>query len=543
MTGPPAGDRETVGGRAAWWALALVVATQAMSMVDRQILAILLPRIKADLKVGDAEMGLLYGTVFALFYALFSLPLGRLADTWLRNRLLSLSILGWSAMTALGGMASSFGVLAVSRLGVGIGEASVQPAGMSLLSDYFPRHRRGLVSAAFGAAIALGLGGALWLGGATADWWDSLYAPGAAPLGLKGWQAAFMVAALPGLLLAIPLWLMPEPERGAADGLPPPAAHPHPFRTSLETLAGILPVGNWLYFARMRAPGRTWAVNLAALAAIVIGMVLLTGWTDSLRKVAPPPLRLGGLMVTGNALQWIVTGFGLYTVVNWLQGLRLRDAPAHALIARSPALVLLFLLAALQSVVNYGVMGWTAAFLIKEYGSSPADVGFRFGALSGGIGIIGPLIAGPVADRFARIRAGGRFLVTLFALGVSPFLAFWTYGAPAIGDFYFRFIFYSLVLTMWLPAVYAGFMDLVLPRMRGAVMSFYLLTMTITGLGLGPYAVGLISDVNGGDLGSAILSVYWLGVPIVLVIVALLVLVPRDEAMMTERARAAGEAM
>jgi MFS transporter, Spinster family, sphingosine-1-phosphate transporter len=536
-----AAPRTSVGGRAAWWALALIVLTQAMSMIDRQILAILLPRIKADLKVGDAEMGLLYGTVFALFYALFSLPLGRLADTWIRGRLLSISIFAWSAMTALGGMASTFGVLAVSRLGVGIGEASVQPAGMSLLSDYFPKERRGLISAAFGAAIALGLGGALWLGGSTADWWDSLYAPGTAPFGFKGWQIAFIVAALPGFFLAILLWLMPEPERGAADGLPPPPAHPHPFRTSFETLGSILPVGNWLYFARMRARPRVWMVNLTALVVILTATVLLTGWTDSLRKIAPPPLRLGGLTITGNALQWIVIGFGVYVMVNWLQGLRLRDAPAHALIARSPALGLLFLLAALQSVVNYGVMGWTPAFLIQTFSSSPADVGFKFGALSGGIGIIGPLIAGPVADRFARLRVGGRFLVTLFALGVSPFLAFWTYGAPTIGDFYFRFIFYALVLTMWIPAVYAGFMDLALPRMRGAVMSFYLLTMTITGLGVGPYAVGLISDVNGGDLGSAILSVYWLGVPIVLIIVALLFLLPRDEALVTERARAAGE--
>ena len=534
-------ERTSVGGRIAWWALTLIVLTQAMSMVDRQILAILVPRIKADLHVGDAEMGLLYGTVFALFYALFSLPLGRLADTWIRNRLLSISILAWSAMTALGGMASTFGVLAVSRLGVGIGEASVQPAGMSLLSDYFPKERRGLISAAFGAAIALGLGGALWLGGATADWWDSLYASGTAPFGFKGWQVAFIVAALPGFVLAVLLWLMPEPERGVADGLPPPPTHPNPFRTSFETLGSILPVGNWLYFARMRARPRVWAVNLAVLVLIIVAMILMTGWTDSLRKVAPPPLLLGSLTITGNALQWTVTGFGLYVVVNWLQGLRLRDAPAHALIARSPALGLLFVLAALQSVVNYGVMGWTPAFLIKHFGSSPADVGLKFGALSGGIGIIGPLIAGPIADRFAKFRAGGRFIVTLFALGVSPFIAFWTYGAQTIGDFYFRFIFYGLVLTMWIPAVYAGFMDLVLPRMRGAVMSFYLLTMTITGLGLGPYGVGLISDVNGGNLGSAILSVYWLGVPIVLIIVALLFFVPRDEALVTERARAAGE--
>jgi MFS family permease len=90
----------------------LVALTNAMSLLDRQILAILAPAIKHDLGVGDAEMGLLFGTVFALFYALFSLPVGRLADGWLRGRLLGVSILFWSASTALAGMTSSFAMLA-----------------------------------------------------------------------------------------------------------------------------------------------------------------------------------------------------------------------------------------------------------------------------------------------------------------------------------------------------------------------------------------------------------------------------------------------
>ena len=114
----------------------LVALTNAVSLLDRQILAILAPAIKHDLNVGDAEMGLLFGTVFALFYALFSLPLGRLADGWTRTRLLAISLVVWSAATALGGLASSFGVLAASRLGVGIGEAASQPAGTSLIYDY-----------------------------------------------------------------------------------------------------------------------------------------------------------------------------------------------------------------------------------------------------------------------------------------------------------------------------------------------------------------------------------------------------------------------
>ena len=529
-------------GRAAWAALALISLTQAMSMVDRQILAILLPRIKADLHVGDAEMGLLYGSVFAVFYALFSLPLGRLADGWKRNRLLSLSIAGWSAMTALGGMASSYAVLAISRLGVGVGEASVQPAGFSLLSDHFPKEQRGTVTAAIAASIALGLGAALWIGGATADGWDAAYPPGTAPFDLKGWQAAFLVASLPGLVLAFFLWRMPEPQRGAADGIVA-APDPAPFRASWDTLASILPGFNWATFARLRAPAATWAINLIGLVLIVIAMRGLTGWTDGLRKVAPPPLMIGGHPLTGNALQWIVTGFGMYVILNWLQSLRLRDSPAYAVIAKTPALLLLFVIAALQSVLNYGVMAWTPSFVIKTFHISPAEVGLKYGALVAIVGIVGPLVAGPLSDWLnARVR-GGRIYVTLGSLIASPLLAFGVFHATSINAFYLAFTLYSFALTMWLPPIYASFMDLVLPRMRGTVISFYILTMTIFGLGMGPYAVGLISDVNGGNLGQAILSLYWLGPVLVVLVIALVWRLPRDEHRVVERARAAGEAV
>lgn len=530
-----------LGGKAAWWALALVALTQAMSMVDRQILAILLPRIKADLKVGDAEMGLLYGTVFALFYAVFSLPLGRLADGWVRHRLLALSIASWSLMTALGGMANSFGLLALSRLGVGVGEASVQPAGMSLLSDYFPKQMRGTVTAVIAASIAFGLGAALWLGGTVADGWDSLYPePGSAPLGIKAWQAAFLVAALPGFVLSILLWRMTEPVRGASDDVLQPS-DPHPFRASWETLAGILPLFNWFNLARNRASPGVWTVNLGGLLLVTFAMYWLTHWTDNLREVTPPPLQLGGTPVSGNALQWIVTGFGIYVVLNWLQSLKLRDAPAYAIIGRTPSLLLLFAIAALQSVINYGVMAWSPSFIIKSYGVSPAEVGLYFGALVAGIGIVGPLIAGPLSDWVHRKIRGGRMYVTLFSLTVSPLIALWAYRAETIGAFYLEFTLYSLLVTMWIPPIYASFLDLVLPRMRGAVMSFYILTMTITGLGMGPYIVGLVSDSNGGDLGSAILSVYRLAPALVLLVLLVIVRLPKDEATLLERARAAQE--
>jgi MFS family permease len=198
----------------AGYALTLVALTNTMSLLDRNILAILNPRIKHDIGIGDAEMGLLYGTVFALFYALFSLPIGRLADGWVRTRLLGITLAFWSVATALAAAAHGFALLAVSRLGVGIGEGSAQPAGISLVMDHYAKPRRGFAMAVIAAAIALGLGGSSVLGGVAADWWDRLHGGGAAPLGLKGWQFAFLVAAAPGLILAVLLWRMPEPQRG-----------------------------------------------------------------------------------------------------------------------------------------------------------------------------------------------------------------------------------------------------------------------------------------------------------------------------------------
>ena len=530
-----------LGGPAAWYALLLVVIVQAMSLLDRQVLAILVPRIRADLGVGAAEMGLLYGTVFALFYAVFSLPLGRLADGWVRTRLLSLSILCWSVMTALAGFANGIGLLAVSRLGVGIGEASAQPAGMSLLADSFSKKWRGMVAGAMSIAVALGLGAALWIGGTVADSWDAHWPGGiGAPLSLKGWQAAFIVAALPGVPLALLLWLMPEPVRGAADGIAPPH-DPHPFRASGRTLGAILPLSVWASFARSRAPARMWMINLAGLLLIILAILFLTRWTDGMRAVNPVAIQIGGVALTGNALQWIVSGFGAYILLNWLQSLQLADRPTYVVIAHSPAMILLTAVASLQTIINYGVMAWTPTFLIQHFHVSPANVGLQFGALITALGILGPLIAGPFSDWVNMRIAGGRLYVTLASLVISPCCAIWTYWAGDLGSFYLRFVFFSLSLTMWLPPVYAGFVDLVLPRMRGMVMSFYILTMTIIGLGLGPYAVGLISDRNGGDLGAAILSLFWLSPAIALLTLWLVLRFPRDEALVIPRAREAGE--
>ncbi len=515
--------------RGAKYALLLVGLTQTMSLLDRQILAILAPAIKSDLHIGDAEMGLLYGTVFALFYALFSLPLGRLADGWTRTKLLAICLLFWSGATALAGVASSFALLALSRLGVGIGEAATQPAGTSLAYDYWPKHRRGFVMAVFASAIALGLGGSLILGGLTASWWDQAHATS----GMKGWQFAFLVASAPGFVLAILLWNVREPERGAMDGIPtPPDAAP--FRASAQVLGSVTPGFNWLSFVRLKAASAVWRANLLWLAAIIVAVLLLVAMTSTL---APrPPLNFGAFMISPHTLQWSVTGFGAFALVNMIQNMALTDRQAFRVITQSPTLIMVMAVGALQGIINYGMMAFNPTFLIKTYGVSMRDAAWQFGLLSATMGIIGPLIWGPLSDKLnVRLPGSGRVWVVLFAMGASPLMSFWVYYAPDATSFYMRFVSYSLILTGWLPPLYAIMYDQVLPRMRGVTTSVYLLTSTIIGLGIGPYAVGVLSDAT-GDLRFAMLSANAAAIPIVLLLLVVARRVQRDEAGLLARA-------
>lgn len=515
--------------KGARYALVLMALMQAVSLLDRQILAILAPAIKADLKVGDAEMGLLMGTVFAVFYALFSLPMGRLSDGWTRTRLLAISLVLWSGATALGGFASSFAMLVVARLGVGVGEAASQPAGTSLIYDYWPKERRGFVMSVLAAAISLGIGGSLVLGGLAADWWDGNH-PGSA---LKGWQFAFLVASAPGFILAVLIWLLREPERGALDGIPTPP-DPHPFRAAGQVLASVVPGLNWLSLARLRAGAGLWRGNLLWLGGIVMAMVALTKITQA---ISPrPSLAFGALSVDPHALQWSVIGFGLFVLVNLMQNLKLTDGEAFRVISRSPTLIAAMAVGALQSVLNYGMMAFNPSFLMRYYELPMRDAAWQFGLVAAGMGMLGPLIWGPLSDRLnLRFPGAGRAWVSLFAMGVSPLMSFWVYFAPDAGSFYLRFVAYSLVLTGWLPPLYAILYDQVLPRMRGITASVYLLAATILGLGIGPYMVGMISDAT-GDLRTAMLSINAVAIPIVLLMLLIARRAERDEANLMARA-------
>jgi len=526
--------------RAGWYALALVSAAQMMSLLDRQILSILANNIRADLGIGDAELGLLYGTVFALFYALFSLPLGRLVDGWVRTKLLGICIFAWSISAGLSAFAGGFALLAISRLGVGVGEAATQPAANSIIFDEFPKRLRGTAMAVMGVAVALGLGLSFILGGIVAQWWDRLYPDGGAPLGFSGWQFAFLAAAVPGLPLAWLIWRMKEPVRGAMDGIsakPDPA----PFKASANVLGAVTPGTNWYYLWRRGAGSRQWTINLVGLAAIVGVCWTMTSLTQQFSPTDQHPLAALGLNLDTHGLQWLVAGFGAFVILNLFQSLKLTDKPTYAVVL-SPSLLLLMVVGGLQTAINYGVMGFTAPWLIRTFELSPAEAGLQFGLLAAGLGCIGPLAAGPISDWLTKKLGGqGRVWLALTALGISPFFGIWTYHATDATSFYLRFIPYSLILTLWLPPLYSLMYDLVLPRMRGITSSIYIIVSTLLGLGMGPYFVGIVSNRNGGDLAEAIISVNWNAPFIVAILIFVLLRINKDEASMLDRARSAGE--
>jgi predicted MFS family arabinose efflux permease len=184
--------------------LAILVVVYAVNFIDRNILSILLQPIKEELGASDTEMGLLTGFAFAVFYTFAGIPIARLADRHSRRAIMAIGIAFWSLLTALSGAARSFGMLALARIGVGIGEASATPAAHSLISDYFPPERRTRALAIYNTGSSLGILFGLALGG----WLKEEI----------GWRMTFAVVGLPGLLVALWVWLaIPEPRRGLSE--------------------------------------------------------------------------------------------------------------------------------------------------------------------------------------------------------------------------------------------------------------------------------------------------------------------------------------
>jgi len=184
-----------------------------VNVMDRsQILAASVQAIKKEFGASDFALGMLSGLPFAVFYSLMGIPIAAWADRSSRRNVLALAVATWSAMTALFGMSVNFVMLFAARVGTAVGEAGGSPPSHSLISDYFPKSRRGTAFSIYALAVPIGTS----IGAAFGGWGNQNL----------GWRMTFVAAGLPGLLIALLVWLtVKEPPRGMADGASRAAAN------------------------------------------------------------------------------------------------------------------------------------------------------------------------------------------------------------------------------------------------------------------------------------------------------------------------------
>lgn len=198
----------------AWWTVLVLTLAYVISFVDRTILSLLIEPIKADLSMSDTQIALIQGFAFGLFYAVMGLPLGWLADRMSRRGLIAVGAGVWCLATSACGLASSFVQLFVARIAVGVGEAALSPAALSMISDSFPKERRALPIGVYAAAAAFGAGLALIVGGTVIQLVTTSSALDLPIVGeVARWQAAFVLVGMGGLLLLPLLATVAEPIR------------------------------------------------------------------------------------------------------------------------------------------------------------------------------------------------------------------------------------------------------------------------------------------------------------------------------------------
>jgi MFS family permease len=482
---------ERVATPYSWYVLSVLVIVYILNFIDRQIISILALDIKRDLDLTDSDMGFLGGAAFAVFYALFGIPLGRLVDNWARVKLLSIGLAVWSGMTALSGFAQNQWQLTLARMGVGIGEATASPTAYSLISDYFPKRQRATALAIYSSGLYIGGGLSLFIGAEIVQTWNEAY-PDGGVFGLVGWQAAFLAVGLPGLLVALWVASLREPVRGMMDGVPA-ARVPNPFGEMLSDLSTIIPP--FTFVSAARRGKAALAINVAAAVGLMVfawGMVLLTG----------------------NLPQWSAVALGYYAVFSWACDLRRKDPATFRLIWATPAFICTTLALGLISLTAYALNFWSAPYAEQVLQLPRSELAFILGANGAISGFLGVIVGGRIADMLRSHLPGGRLLVVLFG-AIAPVVPIWigyTTSDPTL--FYSMNFLAALFGSAALGAAAATTQDLVLPRMRGTATAAFFLGTTLVGLCFGPYMVGQISDLAGtmvdgkqqGDLRTGILS-------------------------------------
>lgn len=458
--------------KSAWFALGVLVLANVLNYLDRFIVSILAQAIKVDLKLDDAQLGFLLGTAFAVFYSIVGIAMGGIADRLPRKKVMAFGLLLWSGMTALGGAATSFTMLAIARIGVGVGEASANPCSQSLAADIFPPQRRALAMSLLLSGVFLGSAAALVIGGWFLEHWPTACAvvPIAVACSIAPWQAALFTVGLPGIPLALLVLAIREPKRvlreqGSAS------------KFIVREFAAALPPFTVLTTYQLGGlPGVIRNLGFAALISVVsFALVLLTG----------------------DFAQWAALGLGAYAVVTWGQVQSLRDKPLFSLTFGDPTFVMGISATALVACIGGAVSTWTAPYAMRTFHLSPTEIGASLGVIHTVGAILGVVLGGVLTDRWKKrdLRAPlGMTTITLVGtVVVIPLMLF----AKDIKGFLAFYFCLSIISSLWSGGIAAMTQDLVISRMRGSAAACFSLVSIVVSSGTGPYWAGKVSTVTG----------------------------------------------
>lgn len=416
----------------AWAMVALLTLAYIFSFVDRYILGLLVEPIKADLHLSDAQMGLLLGLAFGLFYATIGLPLGWLVDRARRTWIVAAGVTIWSLATAGSGLIQGYAGLFAARMAVGVGEAALSPSAMSMIADSFPPERRGKPVGVYSAALSLGAGLASLIGAAVLTWAKQTQHIALPLVGLiRPWQFAFLAVGLPGLLIAIGFLIIPEPGRRSRGG--GPAALDFTNALSLVARQWGAFGGMTLLVCVMTIVAYSQGFNPAAFArtfgwdardyALVNGIIILF--------VGPATVYVAGLVID----RWRAAG--RHDAAFRLLGIGFVGMlPTSSSALYMPSPVLAFMMLALSSI-SIGMV--TAAGVVALLDILPANargtiVALYYMAISIAGLLLGPPIVGLLSTHVfgeTQLRAAIAFMPLLF--GTLPLLLL-----PRIGAAYRR---------------------------------------------------------------------------------------------------------
>ncbi|HEY6484539.1 MAG TPA: MFS transporter [Steroidobacteraceae bacterium] len=278
---PGAGEEDYPSRPYAWSVVVVLIATAVLSYTDRQVLSLLVDPIRRDLHITDTGISLLLGTAFAVVYGIAGIPLGALADRTSRRNLIFAGVLVWSCGTLACGFSRTFIELFAARIVVGLGEAVLSPAAISLISDYFPPSRRGTAVGCFLSGIAMGIGASILIGGGVLHAVQAGALSHTALAAWPAWRLVLLAIGFPGVLWAFAVLWIREPLRRTSGGPAPQAGE------------GPLHGGAW---------GRVTLIYLVVASASLVDNAV-GAWAPTLliREFSRDPAQIGvqlGLLLT-----------------------------------------------------------------------------------------------------------------------------------------------------------------------------------------------------------------------------------------------------